>query len=141
MPLLIAKRTGRLFGINFLAALFNVSSNALLIPRLGFVGAGITFLATFALLALGGMLASRSEAHVPFELSRLAGIVSCVLAGGACALWIDTLDATSELSVPLSLAAKLLALVVSLGLLWKGVLHDEERVRFRGWLAARRRAE
>jgi len=138
MPLLIAKRTGRLFGINLLAVVVNVVGNALLIPRYGFVGAGVMTLVTFAVLSVSGMIASRAEAHVAFELGRLASIVLCVVVGGAAALWIDTLDARSVLSVPLSLAVKGLTLVLLLGLLWIGVLHAEERRQFRAWIAARR---
>lgn len=140
MPLLIAKRTGPLLAINLLAALVSVGGNALLIPRLDFVGAGIMALVTFAFLALAGMLASRSAARVPFELGRLGGIVACVLLGGALALWVDTLDATGVLSVPVCLAAKLLGLLCLWGLLWSRVLQPDERRRFLGWVAAKRRA-
>lgn len=139
LPLLVAKRTSRLFGINLLAAVVNVAGNVLLIPRLGFVGAGVMTLVTFACLAASGMVASRSEAHVPFELGRLTGIVACVLVGAAVALGVDTLDARGALSVPASLALKLVALGLLGALLWAGVLHADERRRFRDWLAARLR--
>lgn len=137
MPLLVAKRTGRLFGINLLAAGFNVGVNALLIPRLGFVGAGVTTLLTFLLLAVCGMLASRSFAHVPFEVGRLATTCLCVCAGGAAALGIDAREAAGALGMPLAIVLKALVLLALWGLLWRLVLEREERTRFTAWVAAR----
>ena len=138
MPLLIAKRTGRLFGINALAVLVNVVGNWFLIPRYGFVGAGIMTCATFAFLSLCGMIASYSEAHVNFEFKRLAGIVLCVMLGGAAALWVDTLDAENTISIVASLGAKLATFGILIGLLWAFVLEREERRNFLAWIAAKR---
>ncbi len=137
-PLFIAKRTGRLLLINLAALVFNVALNSILIPRIGFLGAGVTTLLTFGLLSTLGMLASRSEAHVPFEVGRILGIVGCVLTSGAIALWIDSLDANSQLSVVQALLFKSATLVAMFGLLWAFVLHAEERGRFFTWIAARR---
>lgn len=136
-PLFIAKRTARLFGINLAAVALNCALNVLWIPRFGFLGAGSATLATFAFLALLGILASRSEAHVPFEVGRLAGILACVGAGGAVSLWIDSLDAANRMSIPAALAGKSATLVVLLAVLWLFVLSGEERTGFRTWLRRR----
>ena len=137
MPLLIAKRTGRLFLINFLAVLVNVGLNLWLIPDLGMVGAAITTLATFVFLSALCMLVSRSQLGVPFELGRLSGILLMVLVGGAFALWIDSTDDAGGIPTVLAIGAKLLAYALLGGLLWIGVLSRDERRRFAGWLAAR----
>ena len=88
LPLLIAKRTGRLFAINLGAVVGNVLLNVLLIPRLGFLGAGIATALTLAGLALGGMLVSRRVAGVRFELGRLATVLVVVVLGGGLALGV-----------------------------------------------------
>jgi O-antigen/teichoic acid export membrane protein len=137
-PLFIAKRTARLLAINLAAIAVNLALNSVLIPRLGFVGAGCATLVTFAFLAGLGMLASRSEADVPFELKRLGTILACVLLAGACALWLDGLDASSRVAIPVVLAAKAAVLAGLLALLWLAVLKPEERASLRAW--ARRRA-
>ena len=139
IPLFIAKRTARLFVINLLAILVNLGLNAVLIPRLGIVGAAITTFVTFAFLSVLGMIASRSEARVPFELLRLGGIMTCVSLGGAAALWLDSSqvrDGSSMLVVLSTKTAVLLGLVL---VLWRGVLHSPERERFWSWIAERRR--
>ncbi len=137
LPLFIAKRTARLFWINFLAAACNIGLNLWLIPRLGYVGAGITTLSTFVFLAVLGMAASRSEAPIPFELSRLLGTLVCVLVAGGVALRIDSWEAADTLSVPQALAVKLLAAVGCALFFWFAVLRSDERADLRAWLGAR----
>lgn len=72
IPLFLAKRTGRLFVVNLSALAVNVALNLWLIPIQGILGAAVATCFTFAILAGLGILASRSEAQVPFELGRLA---------------------------------------------------------------------
>ncbi len=139
-PLFIAKRTGRLFGVNLLAVSLNVGLNAWLIPRQGIVGAAVATLSTFAVLAVLGVIAGRRSAGVTFELARLAGILACVLAGGACAFWIDTLEDRGSCELWVALAGKTMALGALILLLWLSILRPEERRRFTTWIAARRRA-
>ncbi|MEW6073368.1 MAG: polysaccharide biosynthesis C-terminal domain-containing protein [Planctomycetota bacterium] len=138
MPLFIAKRTGRLLAINLAAVLVNVGLNAVLIPREGYVGAGIVTCVTFIVLAGLGMIASRSEARVPFELGRIGAVLFAVVLGGALALWIDRLEAASELGVLPSLGAKSVGLAALLLALWYGVVRAGERTELRAWIRARR---
>jgi len=138
LPLLIAKRTGRLFSINFVAVIINVGLNLLLIPRMGIVGAGIATLTTFATLSVLCMGISRSEAHVPFELGRLAGGLVCVVAGGAFTLWIDTLEAGGTISMWTSIPAKLAFLLGLLAVLYFAILRADERRRFMTWVSSKR---
>ncbi len=138
MPLFIAKRTGRLFGINLAAVVVNVGLNAWMIPRYGYVGAGITTCITFAVLAAMGMMASRSEAPVQFELGRIAGVLLVVIGGGAIALWIDHAENFSELGVVAAILAKAGALVLAFLVLWFAVLRSHERSGFFAWLRSRR---
>lgn len=140
MPLFLAKRTGRLFFINFLAVIVNVALNATLIPRLDAMGAAISTAATFATLAGLGMLASRSETDVPFELRRLLIVLGLVLAGGAAALLLDDRQHQGQLGLWVTLASKAGVLLVLLGALWSLVLSREERSGLLGWIARRRGA-
>jgi O-antigen/teichoic acid export membrane protein len=137
MPLLIAKRTTRLFFINLVAVAVNLGLNAWLIPRHGFVGAGVATLLSFMVLSGLGMAASHSMAHVPFELTRLTETVVCVLSGGALALWIDGLNAAGRVPDWAAVAAKATALALLLGALWGLVMTADERRRAKGWLTAR----
>ena len=137
IPLFIAKRTLRLFFINLLAVGVNVGLNAWLIPAHGFVGAGITTIVTFAFLASLGMLASRSEARVPFELGRITAMVTCILSAGAIALWVDAANAGSRLELVPALGLKGTCLVAALALLWVGILGREERSDAWAWFRAR----
>jgi O-antigen/teichoic acid export membrane protein len=141
MPLFIAKRTGRLFIINLAAVVVNVGLNAWMIPRHGYVGAAITTAVTFAFLAGAGMIASRSEVRVPFELGRIGSVLGCVVIGGALALWIDTLDAGSHLTAVTAISLKGGVLGVLLLAIWFGGVQRSERTRLRAWIKARRRAD
>ncbi len=137
-PLLLAKRTGKLVGINLISVALNFGLNAWLIPLQGIVGAAIAALVTFAALAGMGMLASHREAGVTFELGRLGRALACVLVGGAFALWIDGREDAGECPLWLALASKALALGVLLAILWFSVLRADERARFASWISARR---
>ncbi len=137
LPLLIAKRTLRLFWINALAVAFNVALNLWAIPRFGIVGAAAATLATFVLLSILGIVAGRSEARAPLELGRLAAILACVLVAGAVALGIDSREAAGALGLSAALVLKLAVCLGSIALLGFGVLRAEERERLRAWVLAR----
>jgi O-antigen/teichoic acid export membrane protein len=137
-PLFIAKRTGRLLVINLIAVAINVGLNVFLIPRHGIIGAAVSTLVTFAALACLGMLASRTEGGVVFEVARLGRILACVLLGGAFALWIDGLESSGRCEIWIALAGKALALPLLVASLWFGVLRPNERARFLAWIEARR---
>ncbi len=137
IPLFLAKRTGRLFLINGVALFANVALNAWLIPEHGFLGAGIATCATFALLAVLGMLASSSEAHVPFEIGRLLVALALVSAGAAATYGIEhALVDGRGWSLPATIAVKALLLAVLVGAL-AAVLSREERGRFLAWIRTR----
>jgi len=138
IPLFIAKRTGRLLFINFVALGINIYVNTLLIPEYQIVGAAITTAVTFASLALMGMLASRSTARVPFEFGRLALTLAGIVLGGAFALWIDTLQVErGVLGVAAAMGLKALACAALIGGYWLLVLRADERSQFIGWIRRR----
>ena len=137
LPLFIAKRTGRLLGINLVAVLVNLGLNLWLIPIYGMVGAAIATAVTFASLAALGMIASRSEAHVPFELDRIGTTIVCVIAGALCARWIDGLEASDQLGVMAALGCKAAILLLLTGVLYRLVLRPSERTEFTRWTAGR----
>jgi len=138
MPLFLAKRTGRLFGINLAAVIINVGLNAFLIPRFGAMGAAIATCVTFASLAAMGMLASRSEASVPFELGRLVPVLGLVLIGGGAALWLDDLDHANRIPLAAALTLKSALFLALLFSLWRGVVSADERAELFRWIARRR---
>ena len=137
IPLFLAKRTGRLFVVNLIALAANVGLNVWLIPRFGFVGAGMATCGTFALLALLGVIASREAAHVPFEAGRLAAALALVAAcvAGTFAIELKLVD-TRVLGTIGGLAAKAgLFVLIVLGL-WR-VLRRAERGELITWIAAK----
>ena len=91
--------------------------------------------ATFGLLAGLGMLASRSEAHVPFEARRLLRIILIVVTASALMLVLD--NRLGEAFSPASVSMRAAICLVLLGGMWHGVLRADERESIRGWLAAR----
>ena len=136
-PLFLAKRTARLVLVNFTAVVVNVVLNYLLIPPYGIVGAAIATLATFALLAVMGMLASRRSAGVRFELGRLSTILACVMIGGCAAFLTDSSEDAGRIDYEQALLLKTGALLVLSLLLWLSVLDVGERRRFEGWVRER----
>jgi hypothetical protein len=105
---------------------------------MGIVGAAVATLATFALLSGLCMVISRSQAHVPFELGRLAGGLACVVAGGAFTLWIDALEAGGTISMWTSVPAKLAFLIGLLAVLYFAILRADERNDFVSWVTSKR---
>ena len=138
IPLFIAKRTGRLFGINLAAVVINVGLNAYLIPRFGVMGAAVTTLTTFASLALFGILASRTETGVPFEYGRLGRVLLTIVMGGAAALFVDGLEDAGQLHLAVAVAIKAVLLALLLIALWFLVLVEQERRELTNWVASKR---
>lgn len=134
IPLFLAKRTGRLFGVNLVALGANVGLNLWLIPAYGFVGAGMATCATFALLALLGMLASRSAAHVPFESGRIAAALAIVAlaVAGTYGVELSLVDGLG-LGRAAAIAGKAALLAAVLLGLWR-VLAAGERAELIAWI-------
>lgn len=128
IPLYIAKRTAPLIWINALALGLNVGANALLVPPLGFVGAGLATLLTFASLAAAGLWTSRRAMSVPFEFGRISGVllVMAAAAGGSVGLDLWLVPA-GVAGLVLNGGAKLALMGLLLALLVRGVLSAEER--------------
>jgi len=137
IPLFIAKRTMRLFGVNLIALITNVSLNAWLIPEYGVTGAAIATLATFTLLASLGLMASRSEAHVPFEMQRILGTLAWVVVAGIIASTLDARTIAGVWSFSEGIALKTAAMVLCTVLLITTVLRNDERTDAWAWMRAR----
>lgn len=135
IPLYIAKRTTRIFWINLIALVFNVLVNLWLIERFAITGAAIATFLTFVVLALLGMLASKSEAHVPFEVARLMRVLAVVVAGAAIMLFLE--DRGGEAFTLSGMAMRGGVLVGLLCVMWLGVLKRDERDTIRGFVATR----
>ena len=86
VTLFVAKRTWPLFWINLGCLVVNVLANWILIPLYGTVGAALSTVLTFALLAALGTLASRRAGHLPFQPAR-ATLLFSVAAAGAGLVW------------------------------------------------------
>ncbi|HVS10679.1 MAG TPA: polysaccharide biosynthesis C-terminal domain-containing protein, partial [Planctomycetota bacterium] len=133
--LYLDKRTKPVALINALALAINIGLNLILIPRFEIVGAAAATLVSFALLAVLGMLASRSAAGVRFELGRQAGILSIVLGAAAAAYAIDARAVASDAPAALGLKAAILVLLLGGG--WALLLRSGERAAFGRWLRQR----
>jgi hypothetical protein len=81
------------------------------------------------------MLASRSEARVPFELARLTRVLAIVVVGAAVMLLLQ--ESAGEAFSPLGLLVRGGTLVVLLAAMWLGVLRRDERLTIRDYVAAR----
>lgn len=136
-PLFLAKRTRPLLVVNLVAVGMSVGLNLFLVPRFGILGAAVTTLLTFLVLAALGMTASARIAGVRFELGRLAAVLAAVAAAGALALRLDRLEEADALGLAPTLAYKAAALLALLFFLWRAVLAPDERARFRAWLHQR----
>jgi O-antigen/teichoic acid export membrane protein len=82
-PVIIAKRTKAILWVTLAGALASVGGNFLLIPAFGMMGAALTALASYAVMACLVYFAGRSCYEVPYEFARLAGFGAL---GLACAL-------------------------------------------------------
>ncbi len=134
IPLLIAKRTGRLFLINAIALGANIALNVLLIPPYGMVGAALATLLTFATLAGLGMWASYSEAHVPFEGKRLGITLLCIILAALITLLMDlNLAADDNWSFFAGFPMKIALVVMLEAMLFTAVLYPEERKNLLDW--------
>ena len=135
IPLYIAKRTGRLVWINGLAVLANVGLNAWLVPRFGYVGSGQATLITFALLAGMGLHLAHQSTSVPFELGRIALCLGAMAAASWITLQIDArFPPETAREWLLAVGYKTAIALTLVGLLWRVVLHADERERLRQWL-------
>ena len=125
-PLMLDKRTGAVSAATWAGALVNILLNALLIPRLGMMGAAWATLAAYAVMAAAVWALGRASRPVPYEWTRLA-----VLAGWTAALWWPGMSA--------GLPARFLLLAAyPVGLLASGFLNVDELAELRSLLSARR---
>lgn len=128
IPLLLAKRTLPLVGINALALALSIALNLLLIPAWGNTGAAVATLVSFGFLAGAVMLLAHRQFQVRFEVARLARTFAILLVSAALARWLDEFDPYADAaSFALLLGAKALLLGAGLAALWRGVLADDER--------------
>lgn len=70
----IEKKTGKLPGITFLGAFVNVAANLLLIPRFGIMGAAISTLLSYAIMAVAMYVTVQRFYSTPYEFGRVAKI-------------------------------------------------------------------
>lgn len=128
VPLLLARRTLPLVGINALALALSVALNLLWIPLWGNTGAAVATLVSFAFLSGAVMLLSRRQFEVRFELARLAAVFAILIASAFVARWLDEFEPYgSPGDFALLLGAKVLLLGSGLAGLWLGVLAADER--------------
>ncbi|MBI4061006.1 MAG: oligosaccharide flippase family protein [Elusimicrobia bacterium] len=125
-PLMLDKRTGAVSAATWAGALVNVLLNALLIPRIGMMGAAWATLAAYAAMAAAVWALGRASRPVPYEWGRLV-----LLAGWTAALWWPA--ANAGLAVRFALLAAYPA-----GLVLSGFLGADELAELRSLLSARR---
>jgi O-antigen/teichoic acid export membrane protein len=138
IPLYIAKRNGPLVWINLIALLVNVWLNAELVPTLGFVGAGIATLGTFALLATMGLYVGARTSGMHFQYGRILSILAVMGAASILALLVDENVATDTwAAVARAVAAKAAGLAVFVACLWFGVVSRAERAQLSAWVRSK----
>lgn len=138
IPFFIAKRTGPILGINFAALALNIGFNWILIPRYGFVGAGMATFSTMLSLAVMGMLMSRTVLIVHFELGRILMTLGTVCVSGLIVVPLDMYVATpAEIPLGPILAIKSSILFGMLWVHWRVILKADERRLLLNWLLKR----
>lgn len=138
IPLFIAKRTQRLLVINVMALAVNVALNLWLIREYDILGAAIATMCSFFVLALLGIAASYSEAHVPFEWKRITATILCVMIGAALTLIMDyELAANDDWNFFSFVPLKVATLVILELMLLFSVLNIGERKQLADWVRAR----
>jgi O-antigen/teichoic acid export membrane protein len=138
IPLYIAKRNGPLVWINAIAVLVNVALNAELVPRYGFIGAGLATLGTFALLATLGLYVGSRASGMHFQYSRILGTLSAMIGTSLLAMLVDENVATTAWSgVALAVVFKSAGVILFTGWLWFGVLDASERTQFTTWIGSK----
>lgn len=136
VPLLLAKRTLPILGINALALGVNLSLNLLLIPRFSILGAALATCGSFAFLAGLGMLVSARGAEVRFEGRRLVAILSLVCGASAAAAGVERAELGGAFAWT-ELLARTAVLAAALAALWAFALDAKERRELRSWARAR----
>lgn len=125
-PLMLDKRTGAVSAATWTGALVNIALNAVLIPRLGMMGAAWATLGAYAAMALSVWALGRSSRPVPYEWKRL-GLLACWTA----ALWWP--------SPSVGLPARFVLLAAyPAGLMLSGFFGAEELAELRSLFSARR---
>ena len=140
--LLIKKKTLAIAANQIITALINIGLNLLLIPRYGFVIAGITTLTGYLALFILQYFSSRRYLTWRFPYKSLRNILTATLLMGSLAFWIYGLSGSrTELRPGYFLFSVALAIPVYFGTLWLlGELNEFERgvaVRFYHRLWAR----
>jgi O-antigen/teichoic acid export membrane protein len=125
-PLMLDKRTGAVSAATWAGAVVNLAANALLIPRLGMMGAAWAALAAYAAMAAAVWALGRRSRVVPYEWTRLA-----LLACWTAALWWPGAGVAWPTRI-------LLWLAFPVGLLVSGFLAADELAELRCLLSARR---
>lgn len=140
IPLFIAKRTQRLLVINVMAVIVNVALNLWWIREYGILGAAMATMCSFAVLALLGIAASYSEAHVPFEWKRISATILCVMLGAGLTLIMDyELARVGDWDFFSFVPLKLVTLVILELMLLFSVLYRDERARLHAWVTSKLR--
>ncbi len=121
-PLMLDKRTGAVTVATWAGAAVNLVANALLIPKLGMMGAAWATLAAYAAMAVSVWALGRSAREIPYEWTRLL-----ILAGWTAALWWQG----SLVSWPVRVV---LWLAYPAGLTISGFLGPDERAELRSVL-------
>jgi O-antigen/teichoic acid export membrane protein len=131
--LLLAKRTGRIAANQILAVLVNLGLNFILIPRYGFVAAGITTLIGYLTLVVLQALAARPHLAWPFPYRTLRNTALASVAAGVTAIAVYAVSGNADgvhfgfllLAVAAAIAAYGLCLVLL------GELDPHERAAIR----------
>jgi O-antigen/teichoic acid export membrane protein len=127
--LYVRQRTGALSILIACAAALNLCLNAVLVPRLGYVGASWSTLATFAALAVATWVTAERAMRVGYDAGRLALIVVVGAALYAASAWVPDAAAPSGLAIRAAIV-----LLLPAGLWTSGFFRAEEKAEIRSIL-------
>ena len=124
--LYIRQRTGRLSILVAFAAALNLGLNALLVPRLGYMGAAWATLATFSALAIGAWVEAERAMPIGYDAKRVLLLVALAGLLYAASLWIPDASASSGVAL-----RALLVLLLPVALWTSGFFRADEKVELR----------
>ena len=133
----VAKKTNSLSWLALIALAVNVGLNFILIPEYGAMGAAVSTIIAYALLALLGEIGryrilKRSMSYRRIGLCLLAVAVAC-----SAAMAVDfNLPEAGKFSLQ-ALALKVPIAAFSMLFMWQFVLKSEERKEFTTWVRSR----
>ncbi|MFT5286429.1 MAG: O-antigen/teichoic acid export membrane protein [Planctomycetota bacterium] len=133
----VAKRTNSLSALAAIALAFNVGLNFWLIPEYGIIGAAVSTIIAYAVLALLGEWGRHMILKHSMNYRRIGLCLGIVAVACSLAMFIDQSFAVTGKYSLTAIGLKLPLALVSILSMWQFVLMKSERQEFTSWVRSR----